>query len=99
MSVIESMYLINFGGNASDPNMHLSEQQLVSCVNHVNGYHSRGCTSGLADEAIEYVAENNLTISALYPYMRHTGIWQRHQWRRRRPDCLSPRLQLEGAAE
>lgn len=73
VSVIESMYLINFGGNASDPNMHLSEQQLVSCVNYVNGYYSRGCTSGLADEAIDYVAENNLTISVLYPYTGQTG--------------------------
>jgi hypothetical protein len=38
--VIESRYLISIGGSATSTNLHLSEQQIISCVNAANGYGS-----------------------------------------------------------
>lgn len=73
VATIESMYLIKVGGNASDPLMHLSEQQLISCVNAAHGYASQGCNMGLSDEAMDYAIANLVTLDSVIPYTQQTG--------------------------
>ncbi|KAL4431097.1 hypothetical protein ABPG75_006353 [Micractinium tetrahymenae] len=52
IAALESRAMID-GVNAG-PN--LSEDQLLGCVNAANGYRSRGCGGGLAEEALDYIS-------------------------------------------
>ncbi|KAL4421981.1 hypothetical protein ABPG77_011004 [Micractinium sp. CCAP 211/92] len=52
MAAVESRALID--GVDEGPN--LSESQMLDCVNAANGYRSRGCNGGLAEEAMEYTS-------------------------------------------
>lgn len=66
IAAIESAYLIHTNTNASSAqNMDFSEQNLVSCASTTN----TGCIGGSTWDALEYIANHNVTTERLYPYM------------------------------
>lgn len=63
VAALESAYLIKYGQEVD-----FSEQQLIDCVTASAGFLSKGCNGGWATEALEYVAQGNITTEGRYPY-------------------------------
>ncbi|KAL6753098.1 hypothetical protein V8C86DRAFT_2438700 [Haematococcus lacustris] len=70
VAALESAYLIARPGRtaAGPPPLHLSEQQIVSCVNAAAGYSSQGCNGGSSSDVFNYAARHNVTLDTVYPY-------------------------------
>lgn len=85
--VVEGVYGWHTGGRQT---VNLAKQELVDCSSERYGYKKcRGCGGGNAKEALRYVKEKGIALTAQYPYRMEDG----HQCRQQ----VTPRFIRPGA--